>query len=141
MNALQLRNCDFAFKCDAQWEEMGKTGVDKVRFCNACQKEVHQCETDDELIRAIRSNLCVAIPAPYPREEEEPVRWLSGSMRARPRIEKDEALPTLKYVMSMSEYDWSIWIKNQPLPVLDHLKTLVKDAPPNAQRARQIKMM
>jgi hypothetical protein len=139
MTKLQLRNCEFSFKCDAQWDEMGKTETENVRFCDACQKEVYRCDTDEELIRAIRSNLCVAIPSPYPREEDEPVRVLAGSMRFRSRNQvEDDPLPTLKYVMSMSEYDWSIWLEKQSLAVVTHLKTLVKDAPPYATRANQI---
>ena len=56
---LQLRNCEFAFQCNAEWDKLAETGEDSVRFCNECEKEVHRCKTDDELLRAIRSNLCV----------------------------------------------------------------------------------
>lgn len=66
---LQLRNCEFAFQCNAEWDKLAETGQDSVRFCNECEKEVHRCETDDELLRAIRSNLCVAIPSPYPTDQ------------------------------------------------------------------------
>jgi len=50
-------------------------------------------------------------------------------------------MPTLEFVMSMTEYAWSIWIKNQPPAVIQHLKELVRSAPPNAVRAKQIKSM
>lgn len=80
---LQLRNCEFAFECRAKWDKLTETGKNKVRFCNECEKEVHRCDTDAELLRAIRSNLCVAIPSPYQEDENEPVRLLLGSMRVR----------------------------------------------------------
>lgn len=79
----QLRNCEFAFECSAKWDKLAETGKSNVRFCNECEKEVHRCDTDAELLQAIRSNLCVAIPSPYPTDEKEPVRRLLGSMRIR----------------------------------------------------------
>ena len=36
-----IRNCVFAFKCTAKWDELIPTDDDKIHFCNACQKEVH----------------------------------------------------------------------------------------------------
>lgn len=53
----------------------------------------------------------------------------------------ESQFPTLQFVMSMTEYAWSIWIKNQEPPVVEHLKRLVQDAPPNALRAKQIKSL
>lgn len=81
---LQLRNCEFAYECSAKWDELAATNENKIRFCNECEKEVHRCDTDAELLRAIRSNLCVAIPSPYPAGESKPARLLLGSMRVRP---------------------------------------------------------
>lgn len=142
MSDSQLRNCKLAFKCDARWDDLVLTGRSKVRFCNDCQQEVHRCETDEELLQAIRSNLCVAIPAPYANTANEEDRVLIGSTRARPVPQSgNDGMPTLKYVMSMTEYEWSIWVKNQPPAVIDHLKKLVSLAPPNAVRARQIKTL
>uniref|UniRef100_UPI0040484B5C hypothetical protein n=1 Tax=Polynucleobacter sp. TaxID=2029855 RepID=UPI0040484B5C len=56
-----IRNCVFAFKCIAKWEELTPTDDDKVQFCNSCQKEVHLCEDDDELVKSVRLNRCIAI--------------------------------------------------------------------------------
>ena len=47
---LQLRNCKFAFECNAEWVNLSMTGKESIRFCNQCQKEVHRCETDDALL-------------------------------------------------------------------------------------------
>lgn len=84
MASLQLRNCEFAFRCNAKWNDLAPTGRANIRFCNDCEKEVHRCDTDEELLQAIRSNLCVAIPAPYPDADTEPGGVWIGSMRARP---------------------------------------------------------
>jgi hypothetical protein len=58
---LTIRNCIFAFKCTAKWYELMPTDDDKVHFCNGCQKEVHLCEDDDELVKSVRLNRCIAI--------------------------------------------------------------------------------
>jgi hypothetical protein len=81
---LQLRNCEFAYQCEAKWEKLGETDDQAIRFCDQCQKEVHRCVTDDELLRAIRSNLCVAIEPPYPLKASVERTMLVGSMRVRP---------------------------------------------------------
>ena len=56
-----IRNCIFAFKCTAKWDELTPTDDDKVHFCGECQKEVHLCEDDDELAKSVRLNRCIAI--------------------------------------------------------------------------------
>lgn len=81
---LQLRNCEFAFQCNADWEKLAETGDEQIRFCDQCQKEVHHCVTDEELLRAIRSNLCVAIVPPYKPKASTERPMVMGSMRVRP---------------------------------------------------------
>ena len=56
-----IRNCIFSFKCTAKWYELTPTDDDKVHFCNGCQKEVHLCEDNDELVKSVRLNRCIAI--------------------------------------------------------------------------------
>ena len=63
---IDIRNCVFAFKCDADWSSMrlvSENHLDstEVRFCESCQKEVHFCDDDDELATNIRLNRCIAI--------------------------------------------------------------------------------
>jgi len=60
-NSLTIRNCIFGFKCDKNWGELTRTESDEVRFCQSCQKEVFFCESDDELVRYVRLNRCVAM--------------------------------------------------------------------------------
>lgn len=59
---IALRNCEFAFRCKENWDEMMPTRDDgSARFCLDCMKEVFYCKTDDELIKNVRLNHCVAI--------------------------------------------------------------------------------
>jgi hypothetical protein len=83
MTSLQLRNCEFAFECDAEWDKLAETENVKIRFCNDCEKQVHHCVDDKELVYAIRANLCVAIEQPYPQTKKTEHRMLMGSMRYR----------------------------------------------------------
>ena len=59
--ALTIRNCIFAFKCTAKWDELTPTDDDKINFCEQCQREVYFCEDDEELANAVRLNRCIAI--------------------------------------------------------------------------------
>jgi hypothetical protein len=55
-----IRNCAFAFKCEARWEQLEILEWENIRFCNVCQKEVYYCYDDFELISNIYLNRCVA---------------------------------------------------------------------------------
>ena len=60
---VSIRNCQFAFRYDKKWDDLTQPwSWPKVRFCDDCRKSVHLCETDDELVDAIKNNRCVAIP-------------------------------------------------------------------------------
>ena len=56
-----IRNCTFAFRCHADWDQLATTPDDDIRFCLACQREVQFCEDDAALANAIALNRCVAI--------------------------------------------------------------------------------
>jgi hypothetical protein len=57
---IAIRNCTFAFKCEAKWKYLEKLDHDNIRFCNICQKEIYFCYDDYELISSIHLNRCVA---------------------------------------------------------------------------------
>ncbi len=59
-NYYEIRNCVFAFKCSANWDNLEDTNKEKIRYCSDCSKEVHFCEDDKELSKAVRNNYCVA---------------------------------------------------------------------------------
>lgn len=65
-----IRNCTFAFKCEMKWANLDETEDDEIRFCRSCQSEVHFCETDEKLVKAIKRNKCVAITSPYNSQTE-----------------------------------------------------------------------
>jgi hypothetical protein len=56
-----IRNCKVAVDCKAKWEELPDDGIQGIRFCEACQTEVHLCQTSTELMDAMVQNQCVAI--------------------------------------------------------------------------------
>lgn len=60
-DSLTIRNCIFSFKCTANWSDLTPTDNEKISFCGDCQKEVHLCENEDELVKSVRLNRCVAI--------------------------------------------------------------------------------
>jgi hypothetical protein len=61
---LTLRNCQFNFKCSQTWEGLEETGLPGVRNCKECSSWVYIVKTDKELVKAIKSNKCVAIKRP-----------------------------------------------------------------------------
>ena len=60
-NKLTIRNCKFAYRCSAKWDDLQETDDDDIRFCNDCQKEVFFCDSDDTLVTFVKLNRCVAI--------------------------------------------------------------------------------
>ena len=56
-----IRNCTVAFKCRTRWQDLPDDGIESVRFCGECQKEVHLCTSEKGLREALLDNLCVAI--------------------------------------------------------------------------------
>jgi hypothetical protein len=65
---LTIRNCRFAYKCSAKWEDLQETGDEFIRFCDDCEKEVYFCDSDDTLVSLVRLNRCIAILKPGSRE-------------------------------------------------------------------------
>lgn len=57
---LTIRNCTFAFKCNANWDELEDTTNEDVKLCHNCEKEVYFCNDDEDLARNVRLNRCVA---------------------------------------------------------------------------------
>ena len=66
-----IRNCSFAYKCNMDFEELNSTDDKNIKFCTQCQREVHYCATEDELIDALQRNKCIAIYNPYNNCESE----------------------------------------------------------------------
>ena len=60
-NPINIRNCNFAFRCTQTWNSLKKTEHKRIRYCSDCNRGVHFCKTDQELTKAIHKNWCVAI--------------------------------------------------------------------------------
>ena len=57
----EIRNCKFSFKCPRNWEGLKPTDNMHQRYCSECNEIVHFCYTPEDLMKAIQSDLCVAI--------------------------------------------------------------------------------
>ncbi|VTT99199.1 Type IV fimbrial assembly, ATPase PilB OS=Hyalangium minutum GN=DB31_0730 PE=4 SV=1 [Gemmataceae bacterium] len=51
----------FAFKCPKQWEKLKGTDNPLVRDCDACQKKVYYCLTQQEARDHAQQGDCVAV--------------------------------------------------------------------------------
>ncbi len=85
MSNFTLRNCTFAYKCTQQWENLEETHEESIRFCHDCQKEVHYCEDDQELLESIKLNRCVAF------SRHETIHEMG--LIVAPEYQKQEILP------------------------------------------------
>src|SRR5947209_8123112 len=51
----------FDFLCDRHWEDLLPTNDRTVRFCDACQQNVHYCDTITEARRHAWDGHCIAL--------------------------------------------------------------------------------
>lgn len=56
-----IRNCSLGYACICQWDALKKLKDDNIRFCNTCQKEVHDCSSIEDLAESILLNRSVHI--------------------------------------------------------------------------------
>jgi hypothetical protein len=61
MTPALIRNCNFILECPARWDDLGPTDQEGGRYCDACQRNVFMCNTQDELRVRIEQNDCVAV--------------------------------------------------------------------------------
>ena len=47
-----IENCRVKFGCNQQWDNLADQGNQDVRFCTACQEDVHWCDSPSEVIKA-----------------------------------------------------------------------------------------
>jgi hypothetical protein len=82
----RIRNCtadDFDFACPKAWTNMKAGFSANVRHCDACDRNVYMCHTDEDLALYTSLNYCVAIPA---TEADGPVPKMPGQ-EAGPLVE------------------------------------------------------
>lgn len=77
-----IRNCRFSFKCNQHWEGLEDQGIEDIKYCNSCGQEVFLCTTKENVVDAIRDNLCIALPITLRGKKEfllgsiAPLKWL-----------------------------------------------------------------
>jgi len=59
-----IANCkvEFTFQCPKQWENLQPTDNFDIRFCTVCSRNVHLCDTLEEVHRHAALGNCIAIP-------------------------------------------------------------------------------
>lgn len=55
-----IRNCAWGYSCDKKWDALRETDDKKVKFCDACEREVHMSLTPEELAKNVSLNRCVS---------------------------------------------------------------------------------
>jgi hypothetical protein len=78
-NEYLVRNCTIAYQCNTKWENLTDDGIEGVRFCEKCEKEVHLCVSDAEVIDSIRRNLCIAVEIAKSNKSQ----WFMGSVQSK----------------------------------------------------------
>jgi uncharacterized protein (TIGR02996 family) len=80
----------FDFVCDKRWDEMTPTSDPAVRLCDACQQNVHYCDTITEARKQAERGHCVAVDLGIIRREDDlsPPMMLLG--RPSPQLTKQE---------------------------------------------------
>lgn len=68
--AITFRNCEFRYRCDQTWDGLQTTDDPMVRHCSECERSVHYCVSEEELVAAIKANQCVAIPRLLSTEDD-----------------------------------------------------------------------
>jgi uncharacterized protein (TIGR02996 family) len=63
LDKARIENCgvEFEFQCPKQWEELKPTETARVRFCDACQRNVYHCATVQEAQEHADRRECVAV--------------------------------------------------------------------------------
>ncbi|CAM4202015.1 hypothetical protein [Vibrio neonatus] len=60
MSKQYIRNCALGFSCTSSWKNLSKTRAEEVRFCETCQREVHWCDDEQELMENVTLNRTVS---------------------------------------------------------------------------------
>ncbi len=94
MNDRLFRNCAWGFSCDAKWESLVETENSKVKFCRACQREVFNSETAEELVKNISLNRCVSF-----------LSSLQAHRISESDGESNESVSLVGYVMPSTDFD------------------------------------
>ncbi len=56
----KVLNCPMEYICSKSWFDLELVDQPNIKFCDTCNREVHFCQTDEELQNALTNNLCIA---------------------------------------------------------------------------------
>jgi uncharacterized protein (TIGR02996 family) len=86
----------FNYVCDRCWEDLRTTDDRAVRFCDACQHDVHYCDTIGEARKHASAGHCIAVDLGVIRRDDdlEPQRfWLGHPSAETLRKEAERVQP------------------------------------------------
>ena len=68
---IKIEQCTFAYQCPKSWDQLFRTNVDSVRFCDQCEKNVYLSNSSTEALEHASKGECVAIPIELTREAKQ----------------------------------------------------------------------
>jgi hypothetical protein len=100
-----IENCpgvQFAYACPKKWEDLAPRS-ERVRFCGACQQEVHHCTSVAEAQSHAWQGHCVAVGSFVPRApgDLQPVEPLMGIIVPPPEPPPEPEPPKKRW--------WQFW--------------------------------
>lgn len=85
----KVKNCDFKYQCDKDWDELEETSDSGIRFCHECKNNVYLCLNEDSFVKAIQLGRCVA----------------AASDDEKYDIQRTVGIPDEKYIYRMNKED------------------------------------
>ena len=58
---MKIKNCQIKYKCDKTWETLAETSSPNIKYCLDCDRGVHYCKNESELIHALNQDRCIAM--------------------------------------------------------------------------------
>lgn len=113
MDAL-IDNCtenNFEFVCPKKWEELRKSYVEGVRYCNQCKRNVYLCRSDADIKLYDSLKYCIAISSSQYEQRRTP----------QISIQKDTVAQSKSVTSDNQVRFLGVWrkITNQPPPQRD----------------------
>lgn len=55
----KVLNCPMKYICTKDWFLLESTSNKNIKYCDSCNREVHFCNSNEELESALQNNLCI----------------------------------------------------------------------------------
>lgn len=89
---IKIEHCTFAYQCPKSWDQLFKTNVDSVRFCDQCERNVYLSNSSTEALEHASKGECVAIPIELTDESKwklERRKMVLGELRMPPPLKEN----------------------------------------------------